>query len=380
MATRDYIEVSIDVTAVPMQLTGAGRYTYELANALSLRGDMRPLLIARKDDEMRWEELPGSARVTAVAPSRRPLRLAWEQTRLPGLLTSLSPDLHHGPHYTIPERSRLPKVTTIHDMTFFDHPEWHEKSKVAFFRRAITNATKKADGLIAVSQYTADRLQDRFGSLDVTVIPHGVDHNRFKPTSSEQQSVEDRALLNREGVSGKFIAFVGTLEPRKDVPSLIKAFDRLADSDGELQLVLAGRDGWGLNPIESALSDSPHRDRIVRVGYLDDQVVPALYRTAAAVCYPSIVEGFGLPALEALACGAALVSTKGSAIEEVVENGALLVKPGNVKGMSEALHDAIYDRELNARLRERGPVVASRFTWKASAEGHVQYYRKLVRG
>lgn len=370
--------MTLDVSAVPSKPVGAGRYTFELARELSLRDDMRPICIARRSDELRWEALRGNARVTAVAPEKRPLRLAWEQLRLPAVLQSIGPHVHHGPHYTLPQRSRIPKVVTIHDMTFFDHPEWHEKSKVIFFRRSIEASVKRAQELIAVSNDTAGRLQDRFGIANVTVIPHGVDHRRFRPAASSADMQADRVVLESAGITGAFVAFVGTLEPRKDVPSLVRAFDRIAGSHPQLRLVLVGRPGWGVGAVTDAIGSARHKDRIVRPGFISDRAIPALLRQARAVVYPSLTEGFGLPALEALACGAPLVTTTGSAIEEVVDDAALLVDAGDVAAIAQSLEKALTDEEERTRLRRRGPQVAAAFTWSGCAADHVEVYRRAA--
>jgi len=273
----------------------------------------------------------------------------------------------------MPERSKTPVIVTIHDMTFFDHSEWHERSKVLLFRRAIAVATKRAAALVCVSHFTARRLQERFGELGVTVIPHGVDHSRFRPDADPA----DRAILDELGIPRSFIAFVGTLEPRKDVPTLIQAFGRIADAHPDVFLVLAGQRGWGTESIERALAASTHRDRILCTGFIPDAAVPPLLRNARAVAYPSLAEGFGLPALEALACGAPLITTTGSAMEEVVERVAALVAPRDVLGLAEALETLLSDGPTTMRLRNAGPGVAARYTWDASADAHAELYRQV---
>ena len=137
------VRLSLDVSAVPAEPAGAGRYTLGLAAALADRRDVQLTLLSRSDDADRWRALAPDASVEAVAPGPRPLRLAWEQTRLPWRLRRLPVEVHHGPHYTMPEASSLPRVVTIHDLTFFDHPEWHQRTRVPFFRRAIRVAARR---------------------------------------------------------------------------------------------------------------------------------------------------------------------------------------------------------------------------------------------
>jgi glycosyltransferase involved in cell wall biosynthesis len=306
------------------------------------------------------------------------MRLVWEQTVLPRLLIRLGVDVHHSPHYTMPETSSVPRVVTIHDLTYFNHPEWHQRSKVALFRRAIRVAATEAEVIVCVSAATARRLMEITGRQErVCVIYHGVDHSRFRPVASEAEAARDREILGRLlGLDvDPYIAFIGQLEPRKDVPSLIKAFDRMCRFHPRLRLVLAGRPGWGSAAVNAALSQSPNSDRIIRTGYIPDLAVAPLLRQATAVAYPSLEEGFGLPALEALACGAPLVTTTGSAMEEVAEGSALLVAPGDVDGLAVALDMMARGDAGLAERRSRGIEIADRYSWEACAKGHLAAFQ-----
>lgn len=370
------MKVSVDVSAVPASPAGAGRYTIDVVAALTPRDDVDLTLVTRRDDAVRWGDVAPGARVVAVAPGKRPARLAWEQMRLPRVLRGYDLDLHHGPHYTMPERSALPKVVTIHDLTLFDHPEWHERAKVSFFRRAIRVAARHADALICVSRSTADRLGERLGpTAPMHVVPHGVDHDRFAPAGDLDV---DSARLAALGVRSPYVLFVGTIEPRKDVPTLVRAFDRVAGLHRDLRLVVAGGVGWGAAAVDEAVAAARHADRILRTGYVPDDGVPALLRGASAVAYPSLEEGFGLPALEALACAAPLVTTTGSAMEEVTEGAALLIPPGDAEALAGALDMLVRGDEALAARRRRGLAVAARHTWAASAAGHVEVYRSVL--
>ena len=309
-----------------------------LAHGLAGRADVDLTLVARRGDAERWHALAGGAEVRGAVPTSRPARLVFEQLRLGSVLRSLGVQVHHGPHYTMPARSPVPCAVTIHDCTFFDHPEWHLRSKAAFFRRAIRRAARHAGVLICVSKVTEDRLRHWCDvRAPVVVAPHGVDHQRFTP--HEPAEGADRAVLGALGVPSDrpLIAFVGTLEPRKGVAPLVAAFDQVARHHSDAVLVLGGQTGWGMAETERALAAARHPERIVRTGYLPDDAVPALLRHAAVVAYPALEEGFGLPALEALACGAPLVTTEGTAMAEMAGAAALLVPPGDVAALAAAL-------------------------------------------
>jgi len=385
----EHLRVSLDVTAVPARPVGAGQYTLQLTRALAPRPDLDLVVVARHRDRARWATVAPAAGLVAAAPERRPLRLAWEQIRLPSLLGHQGVAVHHGPHYTMPEHSKVPAVVTVHDLSFFEEPEWHERSKVWLFKRAIRVAARRSAVVVCPSQATADELA-RWCRVDaqVVVAHHGVDLDRFGP--AEPSPGSDAALLASlpTGTGGggtgssaplgdgtPFLVFVGTLEPRKDVPTLVRAFTRVADRHPDARLVLAGGAGWGASQVEAAVAASGIGDRIIRTGYVPDEVIPALFRTAAAVVYPALYEGFGLPALEAMACGAVVVTTSGSAMEEVAGDAAILVPPGDTAALSGALESVLDGRDPDPGRRKRGLDIAARHTWAASADRHLEAYR-----
>ena len=384
----DQLGLTLDVSAVPADPVGAGQYTLHLAAALARRPDLDLTLIGRRTDRERWGETAPGARLVAAAPSRRPLRLAWEQVALPGLVRRLGPSVHHGPHYTMPERSSVPAVVTVHDLSFFEAPEWHDRSKVVLFKRAIRIAAHRAAAVVCPSRATADQLA-RWCRVDaeVFVAHHGVDARRF--AAYEPDTGADAAALARIdarlGEGRPFLVFVGTLEPRKDVPSLVHAFDRIADRHPECLLVLAGGDGWGAGEVDQAIATASSGRRVVRTGYVADAAVPALLRSAVAAVYPALYEGFGLPALEALSCGTPLITTSGTAMEEVAGDAATLVAPGDGTSLAEALDVALGTGSAGGtgegdRKRRGGLDIAAAHTWESSASRHMEAYRYAAGG
>ena len=373
MTTGDRLALSLDVSAVPERPGGAGRYTIALARGLAGCPEVALTLLARRGDVARWEAM-GARHLRPEIPASRPGRLAFEQVGLPRVLRSAAVTVHHGPHYTMPARSPVPCAVTIHDCTFFDHPEWHLRTKATFFRRAIRRAAEHAAVLVCVSQVTAERLAANCRvRAPVVVAPHGVDHARFTPF--EPGPGADDAALDGLGVptDRPFVAFIGTLEPRKGVATLVAAFDTLAASRPELVLVLAGQPGWGMQETQRALSAARYGDRIVQTGYLPEAAVPALLRRAAVVAYPALEEGFGLPALEALACGAPLVTTEATAMAELAGGAALLVPAGAEGPLAEAIAAAL-EAGLDTDRRALGLQVAAARTWEASVEEHLRAY------
>lgn len=372
------MRVVLDVSAIPARPAGAGQYVLRLVEALGQGSDpaLELVLVARRDDGDRWRALAPAAAVSALAPAGRPARLAWEQARGRAVAHRLGADVWHGPHYTMPlalglppGRRPVPAVVTVHDLTFFDHPELHERSKVPYFRAMTRLAARRAAALVCVSQATADRLDGLLHPrVPVVVAPHGIDTDRFRPVGHPAvDDGADAAVLSALGVRPPFVAFVGTLEPRKNVAGLVRAAERLPAGT---TLVLAGQEGWGTGGLDEAVARST--GSVVRLGYVADGVVPVLYRRAAAVAYPALVEGFGLPALEALACGARLVTTSGTAMAALVGDAAALVPPGDDEALAHALAEAVAGRGPDPSA---GPATAAPFTWRASAERHLEAYR-----
>jgi glycosyltransferase involved in cell wall biosynthesis len=373
MSTAVPIKVSLDVSAIPARPAGAGHYVVQLSRALAARADVEVVRVSRRDDAARWQ--PDGA-VVAAAPGNRVARLAWEQFGMAGVLRREGVALHHGPHYTMPERAPVPVVVTVHDCTYFDHPEWHERSKVLVFRRAIRHAARAAAAIVCVSEVTRQELEAHCTvRAPVVVAPHGVDTQRFSP--HERSPGSDERDLAGLGIEGRpYVAFVGTIEPRKNVAGLVRAFDSIGDVDA--RLVLAGGEGWHDREVGAALGGLRHPERVVRTGYLPDALVPPLLRRAAAVAYPSFAEGYGLPALEALACGTTLITTAGTSMASFAAGAAVEVPAGDDPALAEALRVALRGEEsagvVEARIA-RGLAVASSSTWAASADRHVAAYR-----
>ncbi len=390
ISVRDY-NLVLNVTSVPQKPAGAGRYVYELAKAAAGSRDVTLFLCARKNDTERWLNLmpdSGHNRIFSVSPAAKPARMFYEEfllSRSVKKITGESPELSrnlvlHGPHYTIPSLPGVAKVSTVHDLTLVEHREWHEPAKALYFGRALRQAVKRAQALICPSEYSAQKLLDIFKpKCPVVVARHGVDFNLFYPSNPES-SRRDKDLLESLGISRRYVLHVGTLEPRKNIPLLIRAFDVVADSDKDLFLLLAGGDGWRMESIDRALKDARHKDRIKKLGYVSDAAVAALLRKAAAVCYPSAEEGFGLPAAEALACGAPLVTTAGSAMAEIVGGSALLISRDSRDELAEAITEQLAGGSTVTSRRQTGLELASNFTWEKSLKSHLKAYGLALGG
>jgi glycosyltransferase involved in cell wall biosynthesis len=366
------VRVTLDVSAVPAHLAGAGRYVAELARRLPLLG-VSTTLVTRRDDAGRWTDWSPAASVAPIVPSARARRLVYEAWSLGTSAPARASDVWHAPHYTMPHRGSTPTVVTIHDLTFFTNPEWHEPSKVAFFRRAISYSARHAKVLISVSDFTARQIDEFIPEhAPVVVAPHGVDLERFSIGN-----LGDDALLRAHGLSVgvPYVFFLGTVEPRKGLDVLLAAFEDLSREDDALELWLAGQVGWGLKDFEEQIARHPATSRIRRLGFVDEAILPALLRQSSVVAYPSRGEGFGLPVLEAMACGALVVTSKDTAMAEVAGAGAELARAGDSAALAQALSSML---ALDADERRAQSLLSRRraelFTWDSSMARHLHAY------
>lgn len=362
------MKVAVDATAIPGQRLGVGVYLTELLRHVS---GVDIHVFVRQAHAPELAGLLAGATIHPVAVDNRAARLAWSYSVLPVRVRRLRPDVFFGPHYTLPAGLRVPSVVTFHDPTFFTLPRLHERKKVAFFRRAARAGISRASRVIAVSEY-ARRGAIEHGGADpdrVDVVSEGIDPRRYRP-------VVDGPRSRRP-----FVAFVGALEPRKDVPSAIAAFDEAMELCGTShEFLIAGPRAWGAAAVDRALADARHAASIRLLGFIPDDEKVTLLQRADCFVYPSIAEGFGVPVLEALACGAPVITTTGSAPEEIAGDAAVLVAPQDRAALRDALVSVLRDEALSAKLRAAGPARASSYTWETAAAATVDVWRRAAEG
>lgn len=368
------MKVAFDATATPVGLTGAGYYVMEIVQQLDRADDVELVIITRKNDGTRFEQLAESSRILAVAPDSTPARIVYQTLRLGTLVDSLDVDIFHGPHYQIPMKMRTPSVVTIHDMTLVTHPQVHTRAKRLFFSRVIGRSAEKASGIISVSQHTADDIERVLGAHNIIVAPLGVNTQRFNATAHKT----DQELLEHRGITEPYIGFLGVIEPRKSIDVLIGAFSRLASDFPEHRLIIAGGDGWGMHDVRQARASSGVSTRIVMTGRLSDEEVPAFLRHADVFAYPSMYEGFGMPIIEAMACGAPVITTRSSSLSEVAGDAAELVEPRNVSQLEIALRKILSDSQRAQQLTRKGIERSREFTWERCADAHIEAYSSAL--
>ncbi len=366
------MKLALDVSAVPPRMAGAGRYIGELARRVPATG-IDTTLVTRRGDARRWHDWSPSANLASIVPNARPSRLLYEALAAGRSSTARSVDVWHSPHYTMARHSSTPSVVTILDLMFFTNPEWHERSKVPFFRRAITYAAAHADVLVAISEFTARQLDEHVPDhAPVVVATLGVDLETFATDSRG-----DGELLGAHGCATDrpYIFYLGTFEPRKGIDVLLDAFDEIAERDSDVELWLAGQPGWGVKDVETRLANHRAGSRIRRLGFVDETVLPALIRQSRVVSYPSRGEGFGMPVIEALACGAVVQTSADTVMSEIAGDAALLAPAGDARALADVLTTALaMDDAARARFAQHGRARAEIFTWDSCVAQHVKAY------
>lgn len=286
------------------------------------------------------------------------------------------PDIYHETTFSLLPID-APKITTIHDISVLCCPEFHPKARVDFFKKEMKNSINAVESIVVNCQFIKNQVLETFdvSSEKVQVATPGVNEN-FKPRDVKETLV----TLNQFDLHyDKFILYVGTLEPRKNVVRLIKAYKQLApELKKEYPLVLVGGKGWLYNDIVKEISDSKQDENIIITDYVSTTALYHLYSAARVFAYPSLHEGFGLPVLEAMASGTPVVTSNVSSLPEVCGDAGLQVNPLSVLDIAEAMEDLLSDKKQHDDYRERALVRAKQFSWDNFGKQLMQVYKQLI--
>ncbi len=308
-------------------------------------------------------------------PTHRPFaRVLWEQLAQGRALRAVGADLAHGPVFVGPLMAPCPVVVTVHDLSFLRYPRLFRPANRLYLRLFTRLSVQRARRVIAVSTYTAEETVRLLGVAreKIRVVYHGVDPV-FRPLPPEEVA----AFRARRGLPDRFVLFVGTLEPRKNLVRLIEAFARSCADSGTV-LVLAGARGWYDEEIFAAVERLGLSSQVHFPGYIPNDELPLWYNAAEFFAYPSLYEGFGLPVLEAQACGTPVLTSSVSALPEAAGDGALMVNPYHVEAIADGLHRLLTDETIRETLRRRGLEHAARFSWPRTAADTVTVYQETV--
>lgn len=354
------MRVAIDARALLGQATGIGTYTRGIGGGLSRRPEMRVGLFSPRP--LGDSALEGCS----VHADAHPFGMLWLQTTLSRRLRNWEADVLLAALTIAPAHGNLPFVSVVHDLTAWTHPQWHARRTLLGFLPLWERTVERASRFLCVSEATARDLTEHYPETRsrVRVVPHGIE-----PEFSPSQDATARERTRQRYAGGeRFVLYLGTLEPRKNVEAVVAACERLwAHRRSRPDLVLAGGAGWKTSSLTRRIERSPYRDKIHRPGYASRQAARELYRAAEVFVYPSFSEGFGLPVLEALACGVPVVASTAEALREVGGQAALYAPPDDVGELSAQIERALEDDDLRARLTAAGPERARLFSWDAAA-------------
>lgn len=376
------VRIAIDYTPAVHQRAGIGRHTRQLVAALApLVQDRHKIVLVIFGRPTHGDvAAPASCQVRVIPLANRWLSVAWYRARLPLPVDWLSgsADLYHASDFVLPPVSTGRTLLTVHDLSFLTVPGCADEGLQSYLSHVVPRSVARADHVLADSESTKRDLANHMGVPPdkVTVVYPGVEA-RFRPPTD---AASGAAVRTRYGIGEQpFILGVGTLEPRKNWPALIRAWTLLRNRTAlPHRLVLAGGKGWLYRDIFAAAAASKFSDDIVFTGFVEDSFLPALYGSADVLGFPSLYEGFGIPVVEAMACGTPVVCSNNSALPEAAGDGALLVDARDEAGLADALHQVIEDESMRDDLRARGLAHARRFTWEAAAASQLAAYELAV--
>jgi glycosyltransferase involved in cell wall biosynthesis len=317
--------------------------------------------------------LPDGVAHDQRAMPARPLHALWARGHGPPVEWFIgAADVVHGTNFVVPPTRRAAAVASVHDLTPVRHPELCDAATLAF-PGLIRRALHRGAWVHADSGFVAAEVVESFGADPgrVRVVHPGVPE---LPRLSDA-AVDDALGRVLPPGTGPYCLAVGTAEPRKDLPGLVRAFGEVAATHDDVSLVLAGPPGWGEDALAAAVAASPARGRIVRTGWLDDADLAALLVRARVLAFPSLYEGFGFPPLQAMRAGVPVVATRAGSLPEVLGDGALLVDPRDTDSLAGALERCLADESVRQGLVAAGTAWVSRFSWESCGAGLEQLYR-----
>jgi glycosyltransferase involved in cell wall biosynthesis len=358
------LKLAVDATALLVPRTGVGTFAAELLKELGKRPDFEVSAFVLAGVGRHW--LPGDIGGSVVELSGRVhgglVRRLWRRLPVPNVEWLAGRfDVVHGPNYIVPPSKQAASVVSVHDVGFEHDPPMAIPGAMGH-RQSVRNAIRRGAWVQTGSEYVAAEIRDIYAvSPDrVVAVPYGV---RLPPPGPHPAP------------GAPYLLALGSTDRRKDLTTLVAAFDEVASKHVDLRLILAGPDGDAAEQLKQAISGSPHRHRIRQLGWVDDAARSSLLYGAAVVVYPSLYEGFGFVPLEAMLAGAPVVTTRVASIPEVAGDAALYVAPGDSEAMAEAIERALTDTSLAVDLVIRGRARAADFTWARTAAGMADLFQ-----
>jgi len=364
---------AVDAHAIGRHLTGNEVYVRSLLNALAVL-DTDSEFVAYVSSEAATQSVPANIRTRKIAANPF-LRLGLD---LAMRVREDRPDLLHV-QYTAPIGCSAPVVVSVHDVSFLEHPEYFTRDRAWQLQWTVRRTVKRAAKVLTGSEFSKWSILKVYGDLDedkVVVVPNAA-ASEFRPIPRQSATA---TLRERFDIAAPFLLSVGDLQPRKNQIGLIRAFARMVKTFPQLKqhLVLAGKETWFADQVHRAARDSGVADRIRFFGFVSDQDLLQLYNGCDLFVFPSFYEGFGLPALEAMACGRAVICSHTSALPEVVDGAAILFDPYSTDEIVRAITDLLLDSELRQRYERLGLQRAAHFSWQKTAQRTLEVFHDVV--
>jgi len=372
------LHIGIDGLPLTETLTGIGHYTRELASHLassSATDDIQ--IISPRAYLLELEkQIERPANLHLVRSRVSPITRHWWSIGLPRYIRRHGIELFHGTNFEVPLRKACPTVVTVHDLSMLLYPETQERKLVRRAEQRLPRMARAATMIITPTESVRTEVHEHLQlPLDRIVAVPEAARNCFQPLEPGA-TIETR---NKLGIHGEFLLFVGTVEPRKNIATLLRAFAEVLRVRREpLQLVIAGRKGWLVDDLYDSLERSAAAANIFFTGYLSDEELCALYSSCTVFVYPSIYEGFGLPPLEAMACGAPVIASNITAIREVVGSAGRLVSPESATQLAGAIAELLESMPARSELSAAGVKRARQFSWIHTARTTRQVFAEAI--
>ncbi len=360
------MRIALDAIPLVAAKTGVGHYTDALAEWLArTHAEHQYNLLSPFDFNLDNRNGNAPKNLNKQFIPVRSLFRKWWLVGLPALLRIYHVDIFHGTNYCVPVFAPCPTVVTIHDLSLFTQSHTHEAENVKRGKRRMPLMARRASMIIAPSEWTKREIVER---LRISPEKIRVIYEAARPTMKTASAELCRSVLDKHQLRRPFLLYVGTIEPRKNLPALIRAYDELLRTTPHRpQLALCGGRGWLCDEVFKLVEELKLQDQVRFTGYVEDADLPALYSAAEAFIYPSLYEGFGLPPLEAMACGAPVITSNVSSLPEVVGEAGLTHDPNDHRALTRMIAKLLGDEATRQHFRQEGLKQAARFSWERAA-------------
>jgi glycosyltransferase involved in cell wall biosynthesis len=366
-----------NTTLLQEKLSGIGNYIEKILMEIKKREIKDRIILLGSNNYYDYSKINFKNNIflsNGIISRNRIFRILWEQIILPIKAKKNNIDILHCPAHVLPLFYSQKTVLTIHDLAFKLFPKAFKWQNRFYLNFIVPLSIKKADRIIAVSKNTKKDIIEEYNidSNKIKVIYNGV--------NEKYREIRDEIIINKVKekykLPKKFILYLGTLEPRKNIKRLIKAFNKVKKSD--TKLVIAGGKGWLYDDIFELVKTLNLENEIIFTGYVDEEDIVPLYNAATVFVYPSLYEGFGLPPLEAMACGTPVITSNVSSLPEVVGEAAITIDPYNIEDISSAIRKVLNSEKLKENLSKKGIQQSKKFSWKKTTEETLNLYREII--